>query len=92
LVNVHPENISFERIKKEGGGYEVSRRIEVITREGVEERIENKIVPAEVEFPQIKFKWDCGNIPVLIGSGATLRFVKFIDTNTEGRSFAEILK
>jgi len=91
-LNVHPENITFERIEKEGGGYEVSRRIEVITREGVEERIENKIVPAEVEFPTIKFKWDCGNIPVLIGSGATLRFCKFIDTNTEGRSFAEILE
>jgi hypothetical protein len=91
-LNVHPENITFERIEKEGGGYEVSRRIEVITREGVEERIENKIVPAEVEFPAIKSKWDCGNVPVLIGAGATLRFVKFIDTNTEGRSFAEIME
>ncbi|HOQ33648.1 MAG TPA: hypothetical protein PLA12_14240 [Candidatus Hydrogenedens sp.] len=93
------DNYYFEKLLKEDSTteYEPSRRKSYIVSGGVEEMRENKIVPAEIEFPIIKFKWGIGNIPVMIvdfdPQGYPIyRFVKFIDLNEGGRSWAEIVE
>lgn len=91
--NKPSDDYYFEPIVKDGQTkYEPSIRKSILIKDGVQEEKQNKIVPAEIEFPQIKFRWGVGNILVLLGDSQNgWRIVKFIDTNEDGRSWAEIV-